>query len=276
MKRTIKIPRCGQMFIPGASLILVAVGINSSPGYEFYSDPTSGTGNCRTCHGDFRGPTSTKGTIFPNNNNHDMHRNAANMGTACDLCHVGADRFPVQIGSSTGTANNTGMGCNGCHNAVGLRKHHRVNGVTECLTCHPNDGVPPAETVKPPYFGTVDTKARNPANDLLTANTNENWSVGDFLGLDNDGNNLYDLADYAVGPFQLLSTSLEGNNVRVTYLTAGGRTNQMQAAAALTVAFTNIGAAVEVPGVGLVTNAYVDIGGATNALRFYRLSAQVP
>ena len=54
--------------------------------------------------------------------------------------------------------------------------------------------------MSPPYYGTAYTKARNPGNTVLAANTNENWSVGDFLGTDNDGNNLYDLADYDIGP----------------------------------------------------------------------------
>ena len=62
-----------------------------------------------------------------------------------------------------------------------------------------------AENVPPPYYGTVDTKVKNPGNTVLVANTNENWSIGDFLGLDNDGNNLYDAADFAITPYQVLS-----------------------------------------------------------------------
>jgi cytochrome c553 len=261
----------------GASLVL-AIGIQSGVAYEFYSNPSTGAGNCRTCHGDFRGATSTKTppTVFPSNNNHEMHRASANMGTACALCHTGADRSVVSIASSDGTGNNQGLGCNGCHNAVGLRKHHRLNGVTECLDCHDSDGTPPAETVKPPYYGTADTKVKNPANDVLAGSTNENWSVGDFLGLDNDGNDLYDLADYAVGAFRLLSTTQEGNNIRVSYITAGGRTNSVQAAGAVNGIYTNLGSAFKVAGIGLVTNNYLDVGGATNQARFYRLSGFIP
>jgi hypothetical protein len=148
-----------------------------------------------------------------------------------------------------------------------------VSGVTVCLECHPNDSAPPPETTKPPYYGlTGFTKANNPGNTVLATNVNENWSAGDFLGLDNDGNGLYDLADYAVGPFRLLSATLEGNNIRVSYVTAGGRTNSVQAAGAANGTYTNLASAFEVAGVGLVTNSYLDVGGATNAARFYRLS----
>jgi hypothetical protein len=270
-----------SLFALCASL-LFAAGIQSGFAYQYYSDPATGSGNCFACHGDFRGATSTKvpATVFGGGNNHDMHRNSSYMGSACNLCHGNqisgpSGRFPVEISVSTGTANNTGLSCTGCHVAEGLRKHHRLNGVTVCINCHPNDSAPPPETTKPPYYGTADTKVKNPANDLLVANTNENWSVGDFLGLDNDGNDLYDLADYAVGPFRLLSTTTEGNNIRVTYISAGGRTNSLQAAGAVNGTYTNLGSAFRVAGVGLVTNNYVDIGGATNLARFYRLSGTV-
>lgn len=250
-------------------LALLVLGCyTSSLAYEDY-------GGCASCHGDFRGSTSTKGTIFPNNNNHDMHRNSSNMGTACNLCHFGSDRVPTFIGKSNGTSNNSGLGCTGCHVSAGLRAHHVNNGVTECLDCHDAEVAPP-ENVKPPYYGTPDTKANNPGNTVQVANTNENWSVGDFLGLDNDGNNLYDLADYAIGPYRILSISPEGNNVRVTWLTAGGRTNTVQAAAAVSATYSDLGASVVIPGVGLVTTNFLDVGGATNLARFYRMKSVVP
>lgn len=252
------------------SLLLAALGNSTSHAYLDYS-------GCASCHGDFLGSTSTKGTVFPSNNNHEMHRNASNMATACNLCHTGDSntRVPTFIKTSNGTANNPGIGCSGCHVAAGLQLHHINNGVSECLDCHTLEAAP-AETVKPPYYDTVDTKAKNPGNTVLTANTNENWSVGDFLGLDNDGNTLYDLADYAVGPYRLISATREGNNLRVTWLTAGGRTNTVQAAGAVAGTYTNLSAALPIPGVGLVTTNYLDIGGATNTTRFYRLHAVVP
>ena len=70
---------------------------------------------------------------------------------------------------------------------LGCASTHFVTGTIVCYTCHDNDpATPPAETVKPPYYGTVDTKAKDSGNTVQVANTNENWSVGDFMGLDND------------------------------------------------------------------------------------------
>ena len=65
------------------------------------------------------------------------------------------------------------------------------NGVTVCLDCH-NPETSDPENVDPPYYSgvwTSLTRVRNAGNTLFAANTNENWSVGDFVGLDNDGNN---------------------------------------------------------------------------------------
>lgn len=247
-------------------LLLACFACNTSHAYTNYT-------GCSSCHGDFRGGTSTKGTVFPGGKNHDMHRASTSMGTACDLCHSGSSRTPVYIGFSAGTANNRGVGCSGCHVGAGLRAHHNANGVTVCYDCHLPEASDP-ETVKPPYYGTADTKVDNPGNTVLATNINENWSVGDFLGLDNDGNNLYDLADYAVGPYRIVSLKREGNNMRVTWLTAGGRTNRVQAAGAVTGSYTNLGAAVGIPGVGLVTTNYLHVGGATNTGRFYRLKSE--
>jgi hypothetical protein len=265
-----------KLFLLAASALLATFAPNPALAYQYYSDPNTGSGNCSSCHGGFDGPASTKGTVFPSDSNHEMHRDSANMATACELCHSEPDRFPVEIGSSTGTANNVGVGCTGCHMAEGLRKHHRINNVTVCQGCHANDAPPPPESTKPPYYGSADTNVRDPGNEALGSKTNENWSVGDFLGLDNDGNGLYDLADYAIGPYRILSATREGNNIRVTWQTAGGRTNTVQTASNVSGGFSNLSGAIKIPGVGLVTTNYLHIGGATNSRRFYRLSAQVP
>jgi len=259
-----------QLRFTAAGLLVLSLLCPSSPGYETYQ------AGCVTCHGDFRGNTSPKGTVFPKNKNHDMHRDSAYMATACALCHSGTSHTPVFIGSSNGTNAVPGLGCTGCHVAAGLRKHHHVNGVTECYDCHTTDGPPPPENVKPPYYGTAYTRANNPGNTVLATNINENWSVGDFLGLDNDGNNLYDLADYAIGPFRLLSVSREGDNLRVTWQTAGGRSETVQAAGAVGGSYSNVGTPVVIPGVGLVTTNYLEPGAATNPARFYRLRAVLP
>jgi hypothetical protein len=262
-----RISRSASLF--AACFFLTALGCHTSQAYDTYTD------GCNTCHGNFLDATTTKGTIFPGGKNHDMHRASTSMATACNLCHLGANRTPVYTWQSTGTANNAGVGCSGCHEPLGLRAHHAANGVTDCVDCH-TDGPPPAEGTKPPYYGTVDTRANNPGNTVQVANTNENWSIGDFLGLDNDGNGLYDLADYVIGPFKVLSLTPVGNNVSIKWLTAGGRTNWLQAAGTVAGTYANVSPAIAIPGVGLVTNTYVDVNGATNKARFYRLNGSIP
>src|SRR6478736_101865 len=113
MFQTHLIPSTRTALIAIASLLLAVVGNNSSQAYERYSD-------CASCHGVFTGSTSPQGTVFPSGDKHRMHRNSANMGTACNLCHRDDDNDNPFIGSSNGTANNPGLGCGGCHEPIGL------------------------------------------------------------------------------------------------------------------------------------------------------------
>lgn len=142
-----------------------------------------------------------------------MHRASANMATSCGLCHLSTDSRNPYTYQSDGAGTVKGLGCSGCHEPLGLRKHHAINGVTACATCHNDTGLTPTlESVQPPYYGTAYTRARNTANPLAVAKTNENWSTGDFKGLDNDGDNLYDMADpdFASVPKTLTVISLYG------------------------------------------------------------------
>jgi hypothetical protein len=259
-----------------AGLILAVMGNNTAQAYSTYAVGTTSAGNCSTCHGNFQGTNSTKGTVFPSGSNHTMHNGSGSMNTACDLCHFGTNKKPVYTWKSNGTANNTGIGCSGCHAAAGLQTHHVNHGVTVCLDCHDPIGTPDPENVNPPYYGTADTKVRNAGNTLQVANTNENWSVGDFLGLDNDGNGLYDLADYTIGPFRILSTVPEGNNIRVTWQTAGGRTNTVQAASSVSGTYANLSSAITRTNIGVFTTNYLEVGGANKAARFYRIKSTYP
>jgi hypothetical protein len=259
------------------SLVLAFVGYNLAQAYELYTD------GCNDCHGSFRDATTTKGTVFPGGKNHDMHRatgSTTNMNTGCNLCHIGSSKTPVYTWKSTGTNSISGLGCSGCHLGPGLRKHHIINGVGgayDCYGCHNSNEVADPENVIPPYYGTWDTRVKNPGNTVLAARTNENWSVGDFLGLDNDGNNLYDMADYAVGPAdRILSSTREGNNIRITWQTVGGRTNRVQAASRASGTYSNLSPLITSTSVGLITTNYVDAGGATNKIRFHRLQSLVP
>lgn len=260
-----------------ACLALV-LSCTSASAYSSYKN-SSGTGNCSTCHGAFTDDTSPKGTKFPSNDKHEMHRASTSMGTACNLCHTSGDGRNPYMSTSTGTTANPGLGCTGCHEAAGLRLHHAANGVDICWNCHDSAETAPPEGTKPPYYGTVDTKANNPCNLVRAANTNENWSVGDFLGLDNDGNNLYDAADSACGSIpatvaKVMSAMREGNNVRVTWQTAGGQTDLLQAAGSVTGTYTNVSPGLVINGAGTVTTNYVDPGAATNTMRYYRVTSQ--
>jgi len=269
-----------QAFIGiAAGLTLAVIGINTGQAYNAYSDGC----NQASCHGDFRGPTTRKGTVFPMGKNHEMHRDGASMATDCELCHTTGGRTPVYIGSSDGVGTVTGVGCSGCHVGSGLRKHHATRGVTACYSggagCHGTgtaDNPPKENVISPPYYGTAYTLAEHPANTAQVANTNENWSVGDFWGLDNDGNGLADQADYTIGPFSMLTPVPVGNDIRVTWQTAGGRTNTVQAASIVTGTYTNIGSAVRRTNAGVFTTNYLDVGGANKAARFYRIKSTYP
>ena len=153
---------------------------------------------------------------------------------------------------------------------MGLRAHHAANGIATCAICHPNDGTPPAENVSPPYYGTADTRADNPCNDVLASNINENWTVGDFVGLDNDGNDLYDLADFACGPYEIAEILVVSNDLQISWDTAGGRSDVLEAFS-LTETLTNVSPVINIPGVGVVTTNFVEVGGATSSNRFYRI-----
>ncbi len=190
------------------AILLLAAALSPGPqAYERYND------GCMNCHGAFTDSVSTKGSVFPGDDKHTMHRASNNMNTECDLCHTSGDNRNPFIGSSDGTANNPGLGCTGCHQQYGLRDHHIANGADECTFCH-SDPAPPAENVVPTYYGTVDTNADGPCNTVAQANTNENWTIGDFEGLDNDGDNQYDGNDPDCGASA--DTPGEANDLIVT------------------------------------------------------------
>ncbi|HEY5913477.1 MAG TPA: hypothetical protein VJA21_23055 [Verrucomicrobiae bacterium] len=274
MKNHIRFTAVGSWLALGAALAFWLGSGRHSLAYERYKNPSSGAGNCSTCHGAFTDGTSLKGTVFPSNSKHTMHNASTSMATACNLCHTSGDNRNPYLGSSTGTTSTPGLGCAGCHVGPGLRNHHRLKGVTICDDCHPPPEASDPENVKPPYYGTADTKCDHPENLVPVANTNENWSVGDFIGLDNDGNGLYDAADFACGPYQLVSPAVVGNDIRITWITAGGRRDAVQASASPTGGFTNVASPLTIAGVGIITTNYLEAGGALKGTRFYRISYQ--
>ena len=72
--------------------------------------------------------------------------------------------------------------------------------------------------------------------------------------------------------FRILAVAREGGDLRVTWSTAGGHTNAVQAALNLGASYSDISSNVLITGSGDTTTNYLDLGGATNAAsRFYRV-----
>ena len=199
--------------------------VGAFPTYRNTSSP--GTDDCFQCHGDF--PSSPY--ISPKGDNwgtslHDGHRTSM-LGpdsARCNICHSGSSRTPVYLNQSIGTTGFNPISCVGCHGRVGdrgvrpadcadaaatsgpcgdgagLRQHHTNAGETVCQGCHndatPTGFTPVGENVKPPYYFTPDvlhpTKPTDPCNPPPAFP--ENYK-GSTLGLDNDGDLSYDMAD---------------------------------------------------------------------------------
>jgi hypothetical protein len=198
-------------------IVLVLAGLFVGPwpagAFERWKNPSTGAGNCSACHGDFTDDTSPAGTVFPSGDKHAMHNGSGSMDTACDLCHTSGDGRNPFLGSSTGTNDTPGLGCVGCHGraedaghdgisnglGAGLRQHHHQAGVTNCAGCHtdadPASAMLVGEQVSPAYYGSPDTLVALPCNPIAAANVNENWSIGDVIGIDNDGDGLVDSDD---------------------------------------------------------------------------------
>ncbi len=192
-------------------LLILAFFVSSAAAYDTYS------AGCAGCHGSFTSGTYSSlaaakaanpawpGTL------HDVHRNSSIQTTPgmlngnCNACHFGASRTPVYTNQSNGTAP-FNLSCSGCHDGPGLRAHHVNSGAdTTCYDCHIGDPTPDPENVlRPVYtatFGTTSgtTRVNDPCN--LTAAGFEG-RLGDVgtIGLDNDGNLLYDQDDPACKP----------------------------------------------------------------------------
>lgn len=72
--------------------------------------------------------------------------------------------------------------------------------------------------------------------------------------------------------FRVVSVAQEGNSIRVTWNTDGGRTNVVETASSLSGSYSNLSADILISGGGDATTNYLDAGGATNAPgRFYRV-----
>ena len=189
--------------------------------YETWS--TNGADNCASCHGDFRanGYTSlVDGSPWLISGSptdlHDGHRSVM-LSSDCNACHTAGSLSMVFLASSNGGTGFSPISCLGCHGrrengpggpggvtGTGLRQAHHRAGTVDCLDCHadsdpagPGSFTPVAEKVKPPYYFTPDSahpgKPTNPCNKGGTTES----KIGSSLGLDNDGNGLFDGDDAA-------------------------------------------------------------------------------
>jgi len=200
-------------------LSVLVFGVGTAEAYTQYSVDKDAT-NCRACHGDFRASpyTSLSDGESWEDDLHDVHRNVMLNGD-CLTCHTSGPRFPVLLSSSTGGTDLDPISCSGCHGraqdaigegtpgfGAGLRQHHWAAGQTVCLGCHadanPANYIPVGEEVAPPYYSDSDSAhpliPSDPCNPLSDGFPED--YAGSTLGLDNDGNDLYDEMDLIACP----------------------------------------------------------------------------
>lgn len=196
---------------PAAALAVITAVAGLALAYDQYSSDGN-TGNCATCHGDFRASpyTSKVDGLSWGNDLHDVHRNNM-LGSDCNACHYG-ERFPTFIGRAPGGNGLAGYSCSGCHGrsqdgtgtgtagfGAGLRQLHWRGGTTSCVNCHadsnPASKTPVGENILPPFYaspGTGHTIPNNPCNPAPAFV--ENYAAS-TLGLDNDGDGTFDALD---------------------------------------------------------------------------------
>jgi hypothetical protein len=163
------------------AIALLALVSTQGVTYTHYRSASAADG-CVQCHPTFR----SFGAL------HSLH---TGFTTTCSACHVNTGDIPSM--SESGADPN--YGCNGCHVGAGNRLHHINAGAPPdgngllCSACHGNDPAPDPENVPPPFYGSALTPLTDPC-ETDTALGGEDYS-GDNLGLDNDGDLLYDSAD---------------------------------------------------------------------------------
>jgi T5SS/PEP-CTERM-associated repeat protein len=100
---------------------------------------------------------------------------------------------------------------------------------------------------------------------------------------DRDGDGMSNLQEYLAGTdptnsasaFRITEIAPESNDLRVSWATAGGRTNVLQARSSSLGVFYNISTNIVLPGVGDVVTNWLDTGATTNAAtRFYRATVR--
>jgi hypothetical protein len=167
---------------------------------------SEGSGNCLTCHGDFRanpylrlGVDRGWGTSLMSGH--------MDVISDCDVCHTGPGQFYPTSTFSSGNAT-FDQSCLGCHGrfedalgsdeSSGLRQRHWEAGITLCGGCHPLDSdpagfVPVGEDVLPPNYD-VNLSVVGLTDPCNPGGAGEDFA-GDSGGLDNDGDGAIDGLD---------------------------------------------------------------------------------
>ena len=206
MKRRFRCSLRTSTAVMGA-LLACAIWAPQARAFDQYSVDRN-TGNCADCHGNYRttnyipNAAARQGIVWPAGL-HDSHRTTSGfLNGNCNACHSGAARFPVLLGTSAAAAP-FNQACSGCHDGPGLRNHHELlvqPGL--CSDCHGTEPIGNEKTPLPPVYtaplGTTSgtTRINNPCNDGAAGTVFEG-SFFDVLtvGLDNDGDTLYDQND---------------------------------------------------------------------------------
>jgi len=195
-----------------ATLATCAFEIRPVSAYDQWSIDRT-TGNCASCHGDFRATgyvSRNDGVAWAGGTSLHIGHRTTMLNGDCSTCHT-SSRFPTALNVSSGGVGFARISCLGCHGraepgaggavtGAGLRQHHTSTGAATCggAGCHadadPSTVTTAAESVKPPYYFTPDAAHPNKPTDPCNADGLES-QVAPPLGLDNNGNNIYDVID---------------------------------------------------------------------------------
>lgn len=262
------------------TIFIAVIGLSlwspSARGYSRYHNPAEATQGCVQCHSGFPGPG-------PLHTTHTSMRS----GT-CLICHwtsTGDDPYTYQSGGTGGL----NQGCRGCHGVnngttygwgAGLRAHHKNAGAPAdsdghlCAFCHTSDPAPSPESTQPVYYTNSVVRVKTPCL-ARPAPPGEDYD-GDGKGLDNNGNLVYDENENECS-FRITAIAREGDDLRVTWQSAVGVTNFLQASSGdssghFNTNFVALGTALVTSGSVVTVTNRLDVGGATNMpARYYRV-----
>jgi PKD repeat protein len=204
----LKAPLSG-LYVLLFTIPLLVIGASEALAYQT-------TGNCANCHGGFLDNPYISLSDGANwgDSLHNVHRNDM-LNSDCDVCHASGSRSPVYLDSSKGGSGLDTISCVGCHGrdedmgsdseslgrGAGLRQHHTNAGVSSCSGCHsdadPANYTPVGEDVLPNYYANPGSNHPLIPEDPCNPGGSEGSFAGTLLGLDNDGNGIYDTADDA-------------------------------------------------------------------------------